>query len=78
MGSTEKKRVNYVIDKNWDDKWMLCISTQIEHDTPEQAMEALRAMYRLENLELVEVTVDVRGNEAVDLFLNNGGANHGN
>jgi hypothetical protein len=67
--SKDKHKVRYSIDKSYTDKWRLNITRHLEYDTVEHAIEALRAMYAMENLELVDVAVSLDGNEVVDIFM---------
>lgn len=68
--SESKVQVRYSIDKTYNDKWRLNLTRATEYDTVEHVSEALKALYSLENLELVDVQLNLNGNEVVDIFIN--------
>jgi hypothetical protein len=67
--SESKIKVRYSIDKSYTDKWRLNMTRATEYDTVEDASEALRALYAMENLEQVDIILNLDGNEVVDIFM---------
>jgi hypothetical protein len=71
MSTTEKQktRVNYEIEPTWDKAgWKVNIHTYMPAETPQQALDMVMSMYKLEDPDDVDVSVSVKGNEAVDVL----------
>jgi hypothetical protein len=71
MSTTEKKktRVHYELEPTWDNKgWNVTINTIIPAETPQEALEMMMSMYKLEDPDDIDVRVSVRGIEAVDVL----------
>jgi hypothetical protein len=71
MSTTEKKktRVHYELEPTWGNKgWNVTINTVMPTETPQEALEMIKSMYKLEDPDEVEVSVSVKGNEAVDVL----------
>lgn len=71
MSTTEKQktRVNYDLEPTWDNKgWKVSIHTYMNVESPQEAIEMMMSMYKLEDPDDVEVSVNVKGNKAVDVL----------
>jgi hypothetical protein len=71
MSTTEKQktRVNYDLEPTWDNNgWKVSIHTYMNVESPQEAIEMMMSMYKLEDPDDVEVSVNVKGNKAVDVL----------
>jgi hypothetical protein len=71
MSTTEKKktRVHYELEPTWDNKgWNVTINTIMPTETPQEALEMIKSMYKLEDPDDIDVRVSVRGTTAVDVL----------
>jgi len=71
MSTTEKQktRVSYDLEPTWDNKgWKVSIHTYMNVESPQEAIEMMMSMYKLEDPDDVEVSVNVKGNKAVDVL----------
>lgn len=66
---TTKTRVTYRVYKAWNDKWMLDTNKEVPYDSVDDVIQAVKALYKLEDKNLVDCIININGNDAIDLLI---------
>ncbi len=67
MSEKKKTRVNYEVSPTWNGEgFNVSIQTTLPVETAQEALYMIASMYKLEDPNNIDVTVTVRGTEAVD------------
>lgn len=69
MSDKKKTRVDYELEPSWDGAgYRVKIHTYIPVESAQEALAMMMSMYKLENPDDVDITVSVKGNDAVKIL----------
>ena len=67
MSEKKKNRVNYEVSPSWNGEgFSVSIHTLMPAETPQEALNMVTSMYKLQNPDDIDVSVTFSGTEAVD------------
>lgn len=69
MSEKQKTRVNYEVEKSWDGKeWKVTTHAYMPAKSAEEAVAMVMSFYKLEDPNDVDVSLNIKGNEALDIL----------
>lgn len=65
---SDKVRLTYKLEESYDGKWDVVIYSREKFASAEIALETIKSMYKLEDPNDIDASIEVRGNTALDLL----------